>query len=56
MMEDYRKRSIGVEKAAGLPDDELAKRIVVGELVNIQKPEMTEEIERIKARAAGRSR
>ena len=54
MMEDYRARSIRVEKAAGLSEEERAKKIVVGELVDIEKPEMIEEIERMKARATGR--
>jgi 2-oxoglutarate ferredoxin oxidoreductase subunit beta len=54
MMEDYRKRSIRFEKAAGLTEKELKERIVVGELVNIEKPEMLEEIEAIKARAMRR--
>jgi 2-oxoglutarate ferredoxin oxidoreductase subunit beta len=54
MMEDYRARSIRVEKAAGLSEEERAKKIVVGELVDVEKPEMIEEIERMKARAAGR--
>ena len=54
MMDDYRKRSIRVEKASGLSDEERADRIVVGELVDIEKPEMIEEIERMKTRAAGR--
>jgi 2-oxoglutarate ferredoxin oxidoreductase subunit beta len=55
MMEDYRKRSIGIEKAAGLTEEELKGKIVVGELVDIEKPEMTEEIERMKRKAIGRS-
>jgi 2-oxoglutarate ferredoxin oxidoreductase subunit beta len=54
MMEDYRKRSIRVEKAAELNEEELKDRIVVGELVDIEKPEMVEEIEKIRARAVER--
>jgi 2-oxoglutarate ferredoxin oxidoreductase subunit beta len=56
MMEDYRKRSIGIEKAAGLTDEELKEKIVVGELVDVEKPEMVEEIGRMKARAVERAR
>jgi 2-oxoglutarate ferredoxin oxidoreductase subunit beta len=51
MMDDYRNRSIGIKEAAGLTDEELKEKIVVGELVDIEKPEMLEEIERMKARA-----
>jgi len=51
MMEDYRKRSIRVEKTAGLTEEYLKERIVVGELVDIEKPEMLEEIEKRRARA-----
>jgi hypothetical protein len=54
MMADYRKRSIRVEKAAGLTEEELKGRIVVGELVDIEKPEMVAEINGIKARAMRR--
>jgi len=56
MMEDYRKRSIGIEKAARLTDEELKEKIVVGEFVDSEKPEMVEEIERMKARAMERHR
>jgi 2-oxoglutarate ferredoxin oxidoreductase subunit beta len=51
MMEDYRRRSIQVEKASGMTEEELKERIVVGELVDIERPEMVEEMERMKARA-----
>ncbi len=54
MMEDYRKRSIRIEKTTGLTEEELKERIVVGELVNIEKPEMVEEIQTMKARAMER--
>jgi 2-oxoglutarate ferredoxin oxidoreductase subunit beta len=54
MMEDYRKRSVRVEKAAGFKEEQLKNRIVVGELVDIEKPEMVEEINRIRAKAMRR--
>lgn len=54
MMEDYRKRSIPFEKAGGMTQEQLDGRIVVGELVNIDKPEMVSELEKIKAGAMGR--
>jgi len=53
MMEDYRKRSILAKEAAKLSPEELQDRIVVGELVDIEKPEMVEEIEKMKKRASG---
>jgi len=53
MMEDYRERSISVKEAAKLSKDELRNRIVVGELVDIEKPEMVEEIEKMKKKASG---
>jgi 2-oxoglutarate ferredoxin oxidoreductase subunit beta len=55
MMEDFRQRSIRVKKAAGLTEAELNNKIVVGELVDIEKPEMMEEIERMKAKARERA-
>jgi 2-oxoglutarate ferredoxin oxidoreductase subunit beta len=54
MMEDYRKRSVRVEKTAGLSEEDLKDRIVVGELVDIEKPEMVEEIEKTRTRAVRR--
>jgi 2-oxoglutarate/2-oxoacid ferredoxin oxidoreductase subunit beta len=51
MMDDYRKKSISVEEARGLTDAELADRIVVGELVDVDKPEMMKEIGKMKERA-----
>jgi 2-oxoglutarate ferredoxin oxidoreductase subunit beta len=52
MMEDYRKRSIQIDKTAGLTDDQLKERIIVGELVDIEKPEMIEEIEKLRTAAS----
>ncbi len=56
MMQDFRKRSIRVDETAGLTEKELKERIVVGELINVQQPEMLREIEKTKARAIGRPR
>jgi 2-oxoglutarate ferredoxin oxidoreductase subunit beta len=53
MLEDYKRRSISAKEAAKLSDKELKDRIVVGELVDIEKPEMLEEVEKIKNKARG---
>jgi len=53
MMEDYKKRSLLAKEAAKLTEEELKGRIIVGELVDIEKPEMIEEIEKMKKRASG---
>jgi hypothetical protein len=45
---------VRVEKAAGFKEEQLKNRIVVGELVDIEKPEMVEEINRIRAKAMRR--
>ena len=54
MMEDYKKRSISPKEAAKLTEDELKDRIVVGELVDMEKPEMLEEVKKMKDKARGR--
>jgi 2-oxoglutarate ferredoxin oxidoreductase subunit beta len=53
MLEDYKKRSVTPKEAAKLSDEELKDRIVVGELVDIEKPEMLEEVKKMKSRARG---
>ena len=53
MMEDYKKRSISPKEAAKLTEDELKDRIVVGELVDMEKPEMLEEVKKMKGKAQG---
>ena len=53
MLEDYKKRSISPKQAAKLSEEELTDRIVVGELVDIDKPEMLEEVKKMKNRARG---
>jgi len=54
MMEDYKMRSISSKEAAKLTEDELKDRIVVGELVDMEKPEMLEEVKKMKDKARGR--
>ncbi len=53
MLEDYKKRSVPVEEAAKLSEEELRDRIVVGELVDVEKPEMLDQVRKMKARARG---
>lgn len=52
MLREYKEKAISVREAAKLSAEELAARIIVGELVDKAKPEMVEEIEKIKERAA----
>lgn len=53
MLEDYKKRSVSPKEAAKLSEEELKDRIVVGELVDMEKPEMLEEVKKMKSRAKG---
>jgi 2-oxoglutarate ferredoxin oxidoreductase subunit beta len=53
MLEDYKKRSVSAKEALKLSDEELKNRIVVGELVDIEKPQMLEEVQKMKNRARG---
>ena len=53
MLEDYKKRSISLKEAAKLADEELKDRIVVGELADLEKPEMLEEVKKMKNKARG---
>ncbi len=53
MLEDYKKRSISAKEAVKLSEEELRDKIVIGELVDIEKPEMLEEVKKMKDRARG---
>jgi len=53
MLEDYKKRSILVKEAKKLSPEELNGRIVVGELVDVDIPEMLEEVRKMKQKASG---
>ena len=53
MLEDYKKRSILVKEAEKLSPEELNGRIVVGELVDRDQPEMLEEVGKMKQKASG---
>ena len=56
MMKEYKEKSITVKEAAKLSEEKLQGRIVVGELVDKAKPEMIEEIMKMKKRASGGSK
>ncbi len=53
MMREYKEKSILIKDAEKLDEKDLQGRIVVGEFVNRELPEMVEEIRKIKERAAG---
>jgi 2-oxoglutarate ferredoxin oxidoreductase subunit beta len=53
MLEDYKKRSILVKEAEKRSPEELNGRIVVGELVDLDIPEMLEEVGKMKQKASG---
>jgi 2-oxoglutarate ferredoxin oxidoreductase subunit beta len=53
MLEDYKRRSISPQEAAKLSNEELRERIVVGELIDMEKPEMLEEVKKVKNKARG---
>jgi 2-oxoglutarate ferredoxin oxidoreductase subunit beta len=49
-LHDFRERSISVEDARGMSEDDLEKRIVVGKLAERERPEFTEELRKLNAR------
>lgn len=49
----FKETSIGVKKAAGMTPQELADRIVVGELSDLDKPELSGQWEQLRAELAG---
>jgi 2-oxoglutarate ferredoxin oxidoreductase subunit beta len=53
MLEEYKTQSISVREAAKLSKEDLRGRIVVGELVDEEKPEFLEEIGKLVKRASG---
>jgi 2-oxoglutarate ferredoxin oxidoreductase subunit beta len=56
MFREYKEKSISVKEAVKFSEEELRGKIVVGELVNTEKPEMVEEIMKIKEKASGEKR
>ncbi len=53
MMEDHKKRSITMKEAKNLSPEERRGKIVVGDLVDIEKPEVLQEVNKIKNKARG---
>ena len=53
MMKEYKEKSVPVKEASTLSEEELQGKIVVGELIDKDKPEMVEEIMKMKERALG---
>ncbi len=53
MMREYKENSIPAKDAEKLSEKELQGKIVVGEFVNKDIPEMVEEIQKMKQRALG---
>ncbi|MBM4330627.1 MAG: 2-oxoglutarate synthase [Deltaproteobacteria bacterium] len=53
MLREYKEKSVSVKEAAKLSEEYLQDRIVVGELIDKEKPEMVEEIMKMKKRASG---
>jgi 2-oxoglutarate ferredoxin oxidoreductase subunit beta len=49
-LHDFRERSIPVEDARGMSEEDLEKRIVVGKLAERERPEFTEELRKLNAR------
>jgi 2-oxoglutarate ferredoxin oxidoreductase subunit beta len=53
MMREYKEKSIPVKEAEKLTEEELQGKIVVGEFIMKDIPEMVEEIRKMKHRASG---
>jgi 2-oxoglutarate ferredoxin oxidoreductase subunit beta len=53
MMKEYKEKSVPVKEASRLSEEELQGKIVIGELVDQDKPELVEEIMKMKKRASG---
>jgi 2-oxoglutarate ferredoxin oxidoreductase subunit beta len=53
MLREYKEKSISVKEAVKIPKEDLRDRIVVGELVDEEKPEMVEEVLKMKKKASG---
>jgi 2-oxoglutarate ferredoxin oxidoreductase subunit beta len=51
MMEYYKKHSVPLARAKAMPPDELAGKIVVGEFVDVDKPELMETLAAVRAKA-----
>ncbi len=56
MLQEYKEKSISVKETAQLTSAELINRIIVGELVDQELPEMVTEIKKVQVRAQGEER
>ena len=50
MMDRYKSDSIPVRRAKDMSSEELAGKLVIGELLDVEKPEFTREMEKLIAR------
>lgn len=53
MLREYKEKAVPVKEAARRSKEDLQDRIVVGELIDKEKPEMVEEIMKMKKRSSG---
>ena len=47
MLKWQRDHAVSVEKAAGMSEEELADKIITGVLHNVEKPEFTEQYQKL---------
>lgn len=52
MLEWYKSKSVTLARAKSMPSEELRDRILVGEFLDVEKPELMEALEEIRTRAA----
>ena len=50
MFDYYKEKSVPIKKASGMSEDELADKIIVGELIETEKPALDEELARLRKR------
>ena len=51
MMEHYKQNSVTIARAQTMKPEDLAGKIVVGEFLDVEKPELIETMARIRAKA-----
>jgi 2-oxoglutarate ferredoxin oxidoreductase subunit beta len=51
MMEYYKKHSVPLARAKAMPPNELAGKIIVGEFVDVDRPELMETLAAVRAKA-----
>jgi 2-oxoglutarate ferredoxin oxidoreductase subunit beta len=55
MLEYYKKNSVSIARAKAMPAAELTGKIVVGEFVDVDKPELIETMAAVRAKAMGKA-